>query len=93
MGKFEDLYFKDKEQVKANCVKQVRDHLDVKLNCESLSELAILRYLDVLIDDQENNFKDKCFYDRSTNCKLTYSLLASIARDYIIEHLEDLKIM
>lgn len=90
--KFEDLKFHSKEKVKASVIKEISDILEHNLDFESLSQLSILRYIDILVDDQDYNPKSGVFYDKLTNRKLSYTFLAGIAHDYILDHIEEFKL-
>ena len=87
--KFEDLDFPGKTKVKSSAVNEIMKILEHDLSIGGLSHLAILRYIEILVEDQEYNIKTGVFYDKITNRKLNYKFLASVAHEYIIEHNED----
>lgn len=90
--KFEDLKFHGKDRVKASAIKEISDVLEHNLACEGLCQLCILRYIEILVDDQDYNPKAGVFYDSLTNRKLSYNFLASIAHDYILDHIEEFEL-
>lgn len=89
--KFEELDFPGKDRVKFSAVNEIMHVLDHTLTMDCFSHLAVLRYLEVLVDGQDYNVKTKVFYDNVTNKKLSFDFLASVAHEYILEHAEEFK--
>lgn len=87
--KFEDIDFAGKNKVCKHARYEIKLILSHSLDLEKLSVLSIDRYLEILISDQDYNPKSNVFYDRCTGRKLNFTFLASIAHDYILEHIDD----
>lgn len=84
--KFIDVKFRGKNKFLNNAVKEIMIILEHNLTLDVFSELAIRRYLEILLEDQDFNPKTNVFYDNLSKRKLNYNFLASIAKEYILEH-------
>lgn len=87
--KFEDLTFPGKEKVKYYAIHEIMDILEHSLVVRNFSYLSIVRYVEILVEQQDYNPKTGVFYDEITHKKLNYNFLASIAKDYIMDHLTE----
>ena len=90
--KFIDCDFPGKNKVRYSAVNEIMKILEQDLLVEGLSHLALLRYVEILIEDQEYNVKTGVFYDKTTNRKLNYKFLAGVAYSYILEHIDEFKL-
>lgn len=86
---FEDVKFQGKYNYRKSVIQEVMSILDHTLDMKRLSPTKVRRYLEILIDYQDFNPKSKCFYDKDTNKKLSFQFLASVAHEYIIEHIDE----
>ena len=87
--KFEDIKFPGKNKIYHQTIYEIKEILYHSVVISTLSELAIDRYLEILITDQHFNPRTNTFYDQTTHTELTCELLANIAHDYIIEHIDE----
>lgn len=87
--KFETIRFQNKYQYKREIIHEILDTIEDTI--PGLSPTRVNRYLEYLIDDQDFNIPNKCFYDKTTNKKLSVKFLSSIAIDYILEHINEFK--
>lgn len=89
--KFEDLKFHGKDKVRRVAVNEIYDILNHIANLRGLSQTRIVRYIEILVDGQDYDPSAGVFYEEVTNRKLTYGFLAVIAKEYILEHVDEFK--
>ena len=89
--KFIDVSFKGKNKFLNSAVNEIIDILGHNLALEYFSILEIRRYCEVLVEEQDFNPRSGIFYDRMSRRKLSYNFLASIAKEYILEHEDEFR--
>ena len=88
---FEDIKFPGKNSFKRSVISEVYDILSHNLEVDLFYYWSVINYLEILIDCTDFNPRDKIFYHKSSGLKLSYNFLASVAHDYILDHVEDFK--
>lgn len=86
--KFEEISFPGKERFTKSLINRIYKKCTI-LTHEPYSELAVKRYLEILISDQDFNIKSRSFYDKNTGTKISDDLLVKITLEYVNDHVVD----
>jgi len=91
--KFKECEFKNKVNILNTWKWNIMDSVSILFKDEGLhlSTVAVLSYIEYLLEDTDYNHYDNAFYEPISKFKFTVDIFAQITYEYVHEHLSEFK--